>query len=117
MSDEATITEEIRALSDDMELVNSLAIDMLFKLRQNCHKAHWNTVSNAYLFERLKEEVAELESALSGDSEDVMLECADVANFAAMIADNSHNVECIYDPANPRASEVARGVGRGSVAP
>jgi hypothetical protein len=88
MSDEHTITGERRPASCDVEIVSNLFCDMLFKLEKNSHKSHWNTVTNAYLLKRMKEEILELENALNGDGEDACLECADVANFAAMIYDN-----------------------------
>ena len=76
----------------DAKLVSDFADDMIFKLRRNQHKKHWDTVTNKWLLERLKEEVKELEEALLlNNDEDVRLECADVANFAAMIADNRRN--------------------------
>jgi len=88
MSDEHAITGEGRPVGYDIEMVKDLSSDMLFKLEMNSCKAHWNTVTNAYLLKRMKNEVSELESALNGDGENIELECADVANFAAMIADN-----------------------------
>ena len=74
----------------DHKLVNDMANHMFEKLRRNAHKAHWQTVTNQWLFDRLKQEVAELENALA-DGIDIVHECADVANFAAMIADNVTN--------------------------
>jgi hypothetical protein len=60
------------------------------KLKINDHKKHWNVCSDQYLLSRLKEEVFELEQEMgkSGSGMDVIQECADVANFAMMIADN-----------------------------
>lgn len=60
------------------------------KLKKNDFKGGWNTYSMEGLLERMRDEYAELEEALNGvDPEDIAQECADVANFAMMIADNA----------------------------
>lgn len=81
------IGDDSRMFWTDAEVVSDLSADMLLKLRHNKQKAHWSTVSNDWLLTRLKEEVSELECALES-GEGIVYECADVANFAAMIADN-----------------------------
>jgi len=58
------------------------------KLQQNDHKGGWNNDSFHALLRRMREEVDELESAQS-DQEKLIDECADVANFAMMIAENA----------------------------
>jgi len=66
---------------------------MYQKMRKNKHKAHWDTVSQQWLFNRLLQEVDELEyNILTQDatSAEIIQECADVANFAAMIANNAY---------------------------
>ncbi|MGW8286399.1 MAG: hypothetical protein ACWGPR_11845 [Candidatus Deferrimicrobiaceae bacterium] len=69
--------------------VERLASLMRHKLDANMHKAHWSTVDNKWLLERLRQEWHELEEALiAGDRVAILSECADVANFAMMIADN-----------------------------
>jgi len=88
MSDEHTITGKIRPMESDAESVHAFSIEMLKKLLQNGHKAHWSTVDCDYLFDRLIEELEELKAARSGSVNDIVSECADVANFAMMIADN-----------------------------
>lgn len=61
---------------------------MLEKLRANKHKAHWSHVDSDWLLGRLEQELKELREAMaSGDGLSVVYECADVANFAMMIAD------------------------------
>lgn len=63
---------------------------MLKKLRENSHKAHWSTVSTEFLLDRLLEEVEELAEALDyGSTDDIVSECADVSNFAMMIAEKA----------------------------
>jgi len=76
-----------RCYDSDHKLVELFAGRMFEKLRLNKKKAHWSTVTQKWLLERLKEEVEELEDAMVNGG-DVKSECADVANFAAMIADN-----------------------------
>lgn len=88
MSDEHTITGKLRCQNSDRLAVLFFAEGMLYKLKKNSHKAHWETVSCDYLFDRLKEEVQELADARSGTVEQIIDECYDVANFAMMIADN-----------------------------
>jgi len=76
-----------RPIATDAACVDRFAKHMLSKLRVNARKAHWSTVSQAWLLGRLRQEVAELEAALAS-GRGVESECADVANFAMMIADN-----------------------------
>ena len=62
--------------------------EMLKKLETNQHRSGWVNVGLHYLFRRLEEETLELRKALlSGDKDAIIEECADVANFAMMIAD------------------------------
>lgn len=83
----------------DLSAVDALANAMRLKLRSNARKGHWADIPFADLFSMLSEEVRELDGALlnllcnDGASNDttkaVLMECADVANFCAMIADNA----------------------------
>ena len=72
--------------------------DMIAKLMENQHKRHWSNSTSEYLFQRLQEEVEELHEALHHKNKvrDIIRECADVANFAMMIADNLHNQRKAY---------------------
>ena len=83
--------KEPREYDTDHKLVNDMANHMFKKMRLNKHKAHWSTVSQEWLFNRLIGEVDELMKAVTFGDGDVISECADVANFAAMIADNHSN--------------------------
>ncbi len=65
------------------------------QLEINCHKPGWEKCTFAYLLRRLLEEVGELvDDYLEGEVDavrkqrNVLEECADIANFAMMIADN-----------------------------
>src|SRR5690606_7503445 len=69
-----------------------MAAEMRAKLEANRHKLHWRSprVQTEYLALRLYEEVAELLAAVrSGVRADAWAEAADVANFAAMLADRT----------------------------
>lgn len=64
------------------------------KLTENDHKGHWDSSSDEYLLTRLEEELRELKERMSNESaprESIIRECADVANFAMMIAYNVNN--------------------------
>jgi len=96
-------TGEIETKTSDQIAVNRFASEMLEKLKENSHKEHWSTLDDWYLLESLERELAELGAALSirlSSDKDlvfdraVISECADVANFAMMIADNVSR-ECI----------------------
>ena len=64
------------------------------KLSENdISKSDWRAESSRFLLGRILGEVHELQEALSdGSPEDVILECADVANIAMMIADNHKDI-------------------------
>lgn len=78
--------------------VAAFAVQMELKLRENDHKPHWRESTLDYLEGRLQEEVDELIAELSyaffdGDSHNVVMEAADVANFAMFIADVAGGLE------------------------
>jgi NTP pyrophosphatase (non-canonical NTP hydrolase) len=66
--------------------VARFALLMEEKLRANDHKRHWRFAPLQYLSMRLSQERKELAGAIETRT-DVGEECADVANFAMMIAD------------------------------
>ena len=72
---------------EELEMVGYLAAEMRRKLRENSHKSHWREEPVEWLVGRLIEEMGELVRSLHGSPETVLSEAADVANFAAMIAD------------------------------
>lgn len=82
---------------DELRIVRQLSLVMLEKLEANRHKDMWSGETYANLVELLQAEVIELDQALAHfidpmskrgvTAEDVIRECADVANFAAMIVD------------------------------
>ena len=82
--------------------VMSFITDMKYKLRLNNHKGYWRNYNLKYLLDKLEGEVAELKKAsqvwsVSNKVDhakliDIIHECADIANFALMIADNMKHV-------------------------
>lgn len=72
---------------EELDLVSKLSAAQFDKLEANRGKDHWlNAPSYDYLFHRLGEEVGELYAAIR-NNEDAWSEAADVANFAAFIAE------------------------------
>lgn len=68
--------------------------EMLKKLKGNTNRLHWIKTSYDYLFNRLEEEMRELQELLLDDKvsykhKKMIAECADIANFAMMIADKA----------------------------
>lgn len=90
---QVTKTLSMRRLPEDEEkIVAVLSAAQREKLRENAHKAHWTEDSLTVLFGKLLEEVRELGLEISTNrgkdrAKKVLREAADVANFAAMIAD------------------------------
>jgi hypothetical protein len=77
-----------RQREEHVRLVYFIAGPMLKKLDANADKAHWRASSIEYLLRRAHDELIELRKAVnSGNVENIVLEAADLANFAAMIAD------------------------------
>lgn len=70
--------------------VMEFAVEMEAKLLKNDHKGGWEDHALIDLFDLLLEEKNELEEALyASDCRHIIEECADVANFAMMIANNA----------------------------
>jgi len=84
------------------------------KLDENKSKGGWDSVDTSWLWMRLQKEMSELYSALNSSEpnpEEMVRECADVANFAMMIADRVMN-EHAHDGGGPRGSEGAGADGK-----
>ena len=75
---------------EEKRIVEQLANGMMVKLAKNRHKTTMSESRTEKMLMLLKGEVEELEAAIkqNGTSEAVFDQCSDVANFAAMIADN-----------------------------
>lgn len=70
--------------------IKKFTVHMESKLRENDHKGGWGDCDTFDLFDLLLEEKNELEEAIcTTDYKHIIDECADVANFAMMIADNA----------------------------
>lgn len=90
LEDTAEPGHRISDVGDERELADAMRAAMLRKLERNRGKLHWRDerVTDQYLITRLREELAELEEAVaSGSTHRTWAEAADVANFAAMLAD------------------------------
>ena len=69
--------------------VKAFAAMMEYKLKKNDHKGNFENTDVDFLLKRLKEEVNELEIAIKSESYfEIMLEAADVANFACILVWN-----------------------------
>ena len=67
--------------------VDSFVLEMKDKLKMNSHKSGWDSCPRTFFLYRLKQEVKELqESLINGNPGEIISECADVANFAMMLA-------------------------------
>jgi NTP pyrophosphatase (non-canonical NTP hydrolase) len=76
-------------LHEEQDIVRRLSFWQLRKLRENRYKRHWRKDSTDALLLHLRSEIIELHASIRRKDAPitVALECADVANFAAMIAD------------------------------
>jgi len=69
--------------------VQWFAEQMELKLRENDDKGGWKRCSIEFLLDRLQDEMMELDVSIQrGIPELLVAECADVANFCMMLADN-----------------------------
>lgn len=93
------------------------ASEMEKKLKENDYKGGWKKCHIWWLVNKLKDEVKELEDTiekafeekdeLTEISEDVISECADIANYSMMIADNISALrQCGVMPSLPTNEEI-----------
>lgn len=74
---------------------------MVYKLHKNSHKGKWENLDIEDAIRLLKEEVVELqESVKTGNFVEMLLEAADIANFAMMVASIATMGEPVNGPAN-----------------
>ena len=79
----------MQRILEENRAIQRLTDTMQYKLKLNRNKGGWADTSNAVLLDRIKAEVFELEESLiDGDISNAIIECADIANFCAMLADN-----------------------------
>lgn len=75
-------------LEDQKPQIQRFFDAMIFKLNKNSHKGAWEGIGFDHARKRLNDEVEELDAAMSdGNVIEVILEAADVANFALILAD------------------------------
>ena len=69
------------------------ACNMQQELDNNDHKSGWEGLSPQWIIHRIKQETNELERAIKNKRlrKKIISECADIANFAMMLADNTRN--------------------------
>lgn len=84
--------ERMKAINNQLPVVRPavmwFAEMMEAKLAKNDHKGGWNNCDLQYLSMRLTQERKELTEAIkSRNKQRIIDECADIANFAMMIAD------------------------------
>ena len=79
-------------MTDIRKEVIGFAEQMELKLRRDDgKKGGWDDLSIQFLFSRIQDEVKELEEEINNnifDNDAVVKECADVANFCMMLAQN-----------------------------
>jgi len=84
-------------MSDELKYIPALKwftreMEKKLSLPRNVAKTHWQEVSLRTLISRLQGEVEEAHSALLANHLDQLItECADVANYAMMIADKARS--------------------------
>ena len=73
------------------------AVNMQQELDNNDYKTGWENLSPSWIIHRIKQETKELEKAIKEKhlKRKIISECADIANFVMMLADNIRNG--IYD--------------------
>jgi hypothetical protein len=87
--DQPAVTIAFRLEGDMVQYAHDIRrfVDaMLYKLEKNAHKGRWSGLSVDEAFQLLLKEVEELRREVGGNSVKNVLEAADVANFAMMIA-------------------------------
>ena len=73
---------------EEAALAGRMAHEMIVAMEPHHDRRHWQRSSSEYLLGRLEDELDELRKAVE-DGGNVWKEAADVANFAAMIADRA----------------------------
>ena len=76
--------------NEEKRIVEQLSAAMLTQLAVNRHKPIWLGRTSDNLCKLLHKKLSDLALSLySGRTEDILTECADAANYLAMIADNA----------------------------
>lgn len=78
------IPDDVAPFADDIKRFMDA---MVYKLAKNAHKGRWADLTPGHSFQLLSKEVDELKEAIqTGNTVEIMLESADVANFALIQA-------------------------------
>lgn len=75
-------------------VVSEFAFDMEKQLKVNDHKGGWGIIAYDYFTHKLENQVYELQKELkkpNKDKHEITIRCANIANYAMMIADNEGN--------------------------
>ena len=76
--------------NEEKRIVEQLSAAMLTQLALNRHKSIWTGETADDLLKLLPKKLRDLPLSLyAGRTEDILKECADAANYLAMIADNA----------------------------
>lgn len=73
-------------LADMAQDIRRFLDAMVYKLEKNQHKGRWGELTLEQAFGLLTDEVSELRAEVGGNTMKTILEAADVANFALIIA-------------------------------
>lgn len=87
----ANFVQQTKPCPSPRTSVINFASDMEAQLKVNEHKGGWGNSTEAYLIACLEGNLNALDNELSKDSRDkyeITIRCANIANFAMMIADN-----------------------------
>ncbi len=74
-----------------LKSVNRFSERMFKRLLDNAHKSHWSLDSRMFLLQELDKRLQQLKEIYPNEStpvKDFTNKCADIANFAMMLADN-----------------------------
>lgn len=91
IDDLIALLQELKGAVTPRPAVGWFAEQMELRLRANDHKGGWKNCRVFLLLNRLFDEARELYDAVcyaQSDTKNIIQECADIANFAMMIADN-----------------------------
>ena len=87
----AFFAQQIEPSPTFRKVIFDFARDMESQLKVNDHKRGWDHTSESYLLGKIQYNLSTLDGKLSKDDRDkheITIRCANIANYAMMIADN-----------------------------
>jgi hypothetical protein len=87
----ANFVQQTTPAPDPRKEVILFSHDMEAQLKVNEHKGGWSNSSDSFLYRQLERNLAVLDHELAKDDRDkheITIRCANIANYAMMIADN-----------------------------